>query len=183
MTIKDWSASSSARWIRRGSPKWLTALVAGAVVVLIAVLLSPLFLESRHSGPTPGISNLKRLALATLLYTEDSEGCLPQDMSSGPAVYPAVAPYAKSPRILDTGDPASPNWLGNGSIAGHREAEFAETAAVTIVYFSSAPRNRTDSSSGHRLVSFMDGHIHAVHEPTFQQSIATGWKLFPGANP
>lgn len=101
------------------------------------------------------LSNLKQLALGTLMYCQDYDETLPplKDMAS---VKPLIMPYLKNDLLFidpQTGE----RFHVNRSLSKKKQAKIAEPAS-TVLFFQ--PR----AVEGKRAVAFMDGHAKRIDE-------------------
>jgi prepilin-type N-terminal cleavage/methylation domain-containing protein len=80
-------------------------LVVIAIIAILAAILFPVFAQARDKArQATCLSNMKQLALAVMMYTQDYEDTLPRGYLPVPGgVFPwplAVAPYAKNTAIF-----------------------------------------------------------------------------------
>jgi prepilin-type N-terminal cleavage/methylation domain-containing protein/prepilin-type processing-associated H-X9-DG protein len=81
-------------------------LVVIAIIAILAAILFPVFAQARDKArQATCLSNMRQLALAVMMYTQDYEDTLPRGYLAlpGGGVFPwplAVAPYAKNTAIF-----------------------------------------------------------------------------------
>lgn len=76
-------------------------LVVIAIIAILAAILFPVFAQARENARrTSCASNLKQLALSTLMYTQDYDGSLPIDKSGESlSVFQPLMPYIKNGQV------------------------------------------------------------------------------------
>jgi prepilin-type processing-associated H-X9-DG protein len=125
--------------------------------MIMAAILFPVFAQARlKARETSSVSNLKQIAIAVLMYTQDYDENFPP-MSSAASAEKALLPYIKNKDVFVsplTGEPYRPNpALSRKSLAA------LEKPAETVLYYEASPAQ--DKTRG---VAFVDGHVRRIPE-------------------
>jgi len=99
-------------------------LVVVAIMVILEAILFPVLAEARDAAcRTRCLSNLHQLAMAHLMYVQDSDDTLPSWQIRGPGGIPLLwteflSPYYRDARLLDQGltspgDKAKLGWIAD----------------------------------------------------------------------
>lgn len=100
-------------------------------------------------------SNLKQLALATMMYASDYDDVLPWPQSSRGAVS-VIYPYIKSLEIVKSPNPEGAEYYRfNANIGG--ASTIQESPAAVPMWYEAKPW-----PDGSRAVAFLDGHVEMV---------------------
>ncbi|MCS6776569.1 MAG: DUF1559 domain-containing protein [Chloroherpetonaceae bacterium] len=76
-------------------------LIVIAIIAILAAMLFPVFAQAREKARQSGcISNLKQLATATMMYTQDYDETFPNAQWIGPAAFPPHWYFGESVRDL-----------------------------------------------------------------------------------
>jgi len=145
-------------------------VIAGSIVAGgLFVILWPVFVPAkivdgdRHGW---GLVNLKVLSTGMNIYLSDSDDRFPPDTSSARAAYRYMADYLKNPNYLTGENKTSPEFLGNGSLAGKK---YTESLDRTILFFDSAPTEKT------RCLVLVEMTAKKADEDLFQRAVANRW--------
>ena len=115
--------------MRKSGFTLIELLVVIAIIAILAAILFPVFAKAREKArQTACLSNLKELALATLMYVQDYDECLPTgnfqnqypgDLNDGGQFpggthWPCLQPYIKNTQIMrcPSGDATMFAWFG-----------------------------------------------------------------------
>jgi prepilin-type N-terminal cleavage/methylation domain-containing protein/prepilin-type processing-associated H-X9-DG protein len=92
-------------------------LVTIAIIAILASILFPVFARARENARRAScMSNMKQLALSTLMYVQDYDSALPIDQAyAGVSVFETLMPYIKNSQVRFC--PSAPSYTG-ASIAG-----------------------------------------------------------------
>jgi hypothetical protein len=144
----------------------------------MAAILFPVFSQARYAAQkTVGLSHMKQLGLATLIYCNDYDGRFPPDMSSALAAKPVLLPYVPrgstgmtdGPDILFvTKNPAGGSILGDSRLSG-KNSDDVRSPATAVMFYDEKPWPQ-----GEGMACYVDGHART--EPTFDsiaQALAT----------
>lgn len=174
---------------RRGGRRAATAsVIVGAVVTLLSVLilpavLFPLFaIHREYGGETSCQSNLKQLALATLMYSQDYDGRLPDARKWPQATYP----YYKNPVLLTCPADRHPkpvpgiswppgkglSYAMSADLSGRKLAAIGSPAKVPMLFDSDVvPANQPEGAAFRHGAgpaanfAFVDGHVTSLTRP------------------
>lgn len=106
-------------------------------------------------------SNMKQVALATVLYTSDYDDVFPYAQNTH-TVQTVTSPYVKGTSVWKTANPNGGEILFNMAIGGV-ETSSIPTPAQVVMYYESAAW-----PDGRRSVAFADGHVKLVDEAEWQ---------------
>jgi hypothetical protein len=141
---------------------WLIALVAVAGIcvfgcAIFAAILFPVFSQARGAARrTIGLTRMKQLSVAVLIYQNDFDEKYPRDMSSADALRAPVGKYVKDPTVFETANPKGGEILGNGRLSGKDGMDVLTPNDVVMVYDSLPWDN------GVGLAGYADGHAMVV---------------------
>lgn len=163
-------------------------LVVIIIIAIMATLLYPVFAKARKKAYFATCQdNLKRLALATLMYTEDNDAKMPPNVDSTP--FAIILPYFKDRFLACPSykhkDIKSGPGLGYGMNLRIMTVEnTGDKLAETIVLMADSRygtcwivgrSNVSRRHSSHANVGFLDGHVKAyssldklVFEPVYK---------------
>ncbi|MBS1715504.1 MAG: hypothetical protein JST30_14335 [Armatimonadetes bacterium] len=153
----------------------MTLLIVGGLLVAGAIVLAPVFM-SPHKGRAlryRKVSNVRQILTAVQMYATDNDGRLPPDTSTGRTIYAAVGSYVRNEGVLDTFNPKSPEWLGNGSLGG-RVVDRIPDPFRTLLIFESAPTVPPGGKDPVRVVGNVDGMARSLPEAVFQEALKDG---------
>ena len=132
------------------------SLTSGNTMILAAILF-PVFWQARlKAQEVSSVSNLKQVALATLMYAQDHDERLPP--LKDPTVWKkALIAYSKNEGIFK--DPRTGEvYQANAAASRKSLAAIANPAEFVVFYKSSPSRGNT------RAVAFADGHVRRLSE-------------------
>lgn len=140
------------------------AVLAAAFGAIARVL----FPVSAYSGPGPSANRvgvIKHATMAALMYAEDNQGYLPDDLSPNSPRLLVVRNL--SPVTLRQGEPQDsvPPTFWNPALEG-RSLDTVDLPNQTIIYFEGA-----DNKQGERLVTFVNGSMVTVPAPVVTDAI------------
>jgi prepilin-type processing-associated H-X9-DG protein len=125
--------------------------MSGSLATMAAVLF-PVFAQARlKAQETSSVSNLKQVALGTLMYVQDWDERLPP-MRDAATMKKAVMPYVKNEAIFKdprTGEP----YRVNPAASRKSLAQVAAPEQFVLFYES------TPSHDNKRAVAYLDGHV------------------------
>ncbi len=154
-------------------------LVVIAIIAILAAILFPVFAQARKSARSiTTISNLKQVALASLMYAQDYDGDNVLT-DSGPQVSPTwstlLYPYVKSlPLFWDPARPSSPGQSFSG-YAADTLTTLAINDAGTAGYFKGTWDNWGDYVYGRNLDSQEFPAERMSFIPDMWQGSNVGW--------
>jgi hypothetical protein len=147
-----WRAARRRLLEHIGSLAWLTTALG-----LSWLITAPAIEHRAEMGEvTSPLRNLKQLALAFEMYTQDYDGQLPR-MTDPAAVKKALFPYVKTETVFvhpTTGEPYRPN-----PTLSHRQLTRIEQPEKVVAFYEGHP-----SAADTRGVVFADGHATRVPE-------------------
>jgi hypothetical protein len=112
--------------------------------------------ESEPSATGSSQSNLKQLALALTMYTQDYDEVLPP-MKQSAAVKKVLMPYVKNEAIFAHPDTKKP-YVPNAILSGKKLAHIAKPNEM-VAFYEASP-----GSDGKRWVAYLDAHVAQVSE-------------------
>ena len=135
-------------------------VLAGSVVCggsILAAILFPVFAQAKKAAQrTQGLSGMKQLAVAVMIYQGDSDDRFPPHMESAQAFQPVVYPYTKDASLFRSRNPAGGEILGDRRLSG-RHSIYVADPSRTIMLYDSLPWAR-----GQGLVAHTDGSARVV---------------------
>jgi prepilin-type processing-associated H-X9-DG protein len=121
------------------------------VIFILAAILFPVFARARENARRASCqSNMKQLTLATMQFTMDNNGQLP-DLSTPEAIRVSLGRYVKDPKIYTC--PSGGDYLGNPQV--HRVLIQSVSNPSQTPLLMETEGIHLD---GHN-VSFVDGHV------------------------
>jgi len=127
----------------------------------LAAVLFPIFSQAREKArETSSVSNLKQMAIATLMYSQDWDEVLPP-MKDAATARKALMPYCKNEAIFI--DPRT-NEPYHVNVAASRKKEASIDSPSEFVLFYEA----TPARDGKRAVAFADGHVKRILDPEWE---------------
>lgn len=159
-----YSAPPTAQPGKKGMNVWAIVAICFGVLcccggAILSAILFPVFAQARNAAKeTQGQSNLKRLALGTLIYTADFDDKYPLDMSSAKAVEMAISPYVKDPKVFFSVNTPGGEILGNDALSGKSSALLEDPAAVAM-YWDSKP---FPGSQKRGILAYADGSARRI---------------------
>jgi len=127
--------------------------VAGAVTLLPAYRLQT---PELASDKTKGLSDLKQVAIATLMYVNDWDDIYPV-FKDPQKLHDAIHPYLKNREIWNTHNPKGTTFNYALNLANVNMTSIPEPSNAPM-YFESGTWQ-----DGSRLVAFTDGHVKIIH--------------------
>ena len=140
-------------------------LVVIAIIAILAAILFPVFAKAREKARQSScLSNVKQLALGTLQYVQDYDGCFPvwfRNRYPGSPEHPSVAvqPYIKNTQvyICPSRNPGSLNGTYNTNpILGPQTYDYAWTWELTGADAVRAPATEAAMSKPAETVMVAD---------------------------
>lgn len=113
-----------------------------------------------------GLSNVKQLALAAMMYSSDYDDVFPYVQSTKGA-FEVIYPYMKSKDLSKSLNPNGSKILFNMAVAGVNAAVI-EDPAETVLFYEDKPW-----PDGERIVAFTDGHVKFLSEEEWEYAKAT----------
>jgi prepilin-type processing-associated H-X9-DG protein len=126
-----------------------------ASLIIAAIGSAFAFQTDPRAQATRGLSDVKQLALGTMMYCQDYDDVYPYVRSTKPLAK-AIAPYLKNQQVWQTLNPAGSVFAFNLSIGG-ASGSVIELPAATVMYYETKPW-----ADGLRIVAFCDGHAKRV---------------------
>lgn len=126
-------------------------VITGASAMAAAILF-PVFSKAREKArQAQSMSNIRQLALALLMATQDNDEKIPviktsEDMKGVLGVQPKLL---TSPRTNEA-------YTVNPNISGKSLGSFADSSSIIVFY------EKTPGEDGSRCVAFLDGHVEFV---------------------
>ena len=111
--------------------------------------------EGGGGSQAAAISNMKQVALAALMYSNDYDDLFPNAHSASQAKS-ALMPYSKNDRLFKTQNPNGGQLLFNVNLAAIAATAIAQPTTMPL-YYDSLPW-----PDGGRPVAFVDGHARYV---------------------
>lgn len=108
-------------------------------------------------------NNLKQIALATIMYSNDYDDQIPYAQSTATAAA-ITYPYIKNAQVW--AHPAGGRYLFNTSIGGLTICQFENPARVALLFEEGA------WPDGTRVVAFVDGHVERLDEGRWAEIVA-----------
>lgn len=134
-----------------------------SAVAIPAAILYPVFAQARAAAKEASTtSNLKQLALATIMYGKDNDDEFP-DVSDWSAFREAVLPYSKNEAVFATPNPNGGKILFNKNLAGLMLCEMEYPEDTPMLWEASA------WPDGKRGVAYTDGSVERLN--------AADWKV------
>lgn len=135
----------------------MVALGLAVVLVPVGLLSFPWVMQRKTDGKSPILTSLKRLAMATLIYTGDNDDRLPPDMRDARS---AMQSIVADPKQLKRSDPDviyyyTPDrhvFDANSRIQG-KKVSMIDDPASTLLYFQ-----MFEKPDGHLSAVFVDSH-------------------------
>ena len=122
-----------------------------------AAILFPVFAHAREKArETSSLSNLKQLALATLMYAQDHDEVFPP-LADAAKTHASLMPYLREERVFTPPNKRA-TYIANAALSRKNLAIIPEPSNCLLFYES------TPSSLGKRSVVFADGHAHTIPE-------------------
>lgn len=146
---------------KSGVPIWAWAIVACifgfCCCGVFGAILFPVLASARVAAKRSlGLTNMKQIDLAALLYANDNDDCLPPDMSSARAFRPYLAAYARNPEIFASVNPVGGEILGNAKLSGKSTRKLSDPETTLLAY------DEKPWFSDRGIVGFADGHAQVV---------------------
>jgi len=140
------------------------AMARASAVALIAAVVYPVFAKAREKArQTQSLSNLRQMAMATMMYAQDNDESLP--------VINTTADIKATLNLSDAvcTQPASQlPYLFNTSISGKSLGDIPPHDAPDLVLFY----EQTPTADGMRGVAFLDGHVALLSPELWAQAKA-----------
>lgn len=123
--------------------------------------LGPVATPGEHASAAPvgqaasqsaTVSNLKQIALGTIMYTADYDDIYPWPQSTKAIKY-VTAPYIKNDQIWTTFNPNGGQFLFNMALGGSTDQALDNPGETVLFYEGKAWPNGT------RVVAYADGHV------------------------
>lgn len=147
-------------------------LIVFSIVVVFLVLIPVQFsYPNLATRMACAVSNLKQVSIATLIYVADFDDLFPPDTSSVASAKPYLRTYVKNSEVFASTKPASPSFLGNGSLARQNATQIKEPDKL-MLFFDSTPWE-----SKVRLTSFVDSHVRSIKEEDYQIAVVNKWRV------
>lgn len=107
--------------VRRIGFTLIELLVTIAIIAILASILFPVFARARENARRSSCSsNMKQLALATLMYTQDYDGNLPIDKAGeGLSIFEPLMPYIKNGQVRFC--PSAPSYADPDSTSTYAQ--------------------------------------------------------------
>ena len=141
---------------------WLPVIVVGLLFLLYVTAWLEMWGDPDHRRSV-GLSNVKQVGIAMIMYQTDNDGRFPPQMSTMEQLQPVLTQYARSDRNFQTGNDLESVFLGNERLAG-RLAESVVDPEHTIAIYDS---ELWDDSTG-RMCGLVNGHVAYVDDQYFK---------------
>ena len=141
---------------------WLPVIVVGLLFLLYVTAWLEMWGAPDHRRRV-GLSNVKQVGIAMIMYQTDNDGRFPAQMSTMEQLKPVLTEYARSDRNFQTGNDLESVFLGNERLAG-RLAESVVDPGNTITLYDSELWKDT----GERTCAFVDAHAWWVDDRYFE---------------
>ncbi|MBI5708255.1 MAG: hypothetical protein HZC36_14830 [Armatimonadetes bacterium] len=152
--------------------KWLIVPASGAdpgagrkpiqgMAQMLSQGMRPLFQEAKSRAmSTTALSNVKQLAVATIMYSSDYDDKYPPTVGGW---HKAIFPYCKNERLFKApGDKGQGDSFAlNAYVAGKSYSRMAMPSDVVMVYQGKGQKLAFDQT-GRAAVAFCDGHARLV---------------------
>jgi hypothetical protein len=159
-----YSAAPTAQPGKKGMNAWMIVGICFAVVcccggAILSAIIFPVFAQARTAAKqTQGLSNMKSLALGTIMYTADFDDKFPLDMSSAKTVKKAIMPYVKSEASFVSLNAPEGEILGNAALSG-KNSVLLEDPATVAMYWDSKP---WPGSPKRGILAYADGSARKI---------------------
>jgi hypothetical protein len=139
---------------------------------------TPAMMAVANSGDAQAttLSNIKQLALGTIMYENDYDDLMPLAQSTA-QVANEIRPYIKTEGVWKTMNPNGGRILFNTNLSAVNSQSIAEPARTPMFFEQNA------WPDGRRAVAYVDGHAKLEDEVTWQSLQALLHMRFPQAPP
>lgn len=106
---------------RRKGFTLIELLVTISIIAILAAILFPVFARARENARRAScMSNMKQLALSTLMYVQDYDSALPIDQAyAGVSVFQTLMPYIKNGQVRFC--PSAPSYANPASTSSYAQ--------------------------------------------------------------
>ena len=123
---------------------------------MVGAVLFPVFAKSREQArTTQSVNNLRQLALAVLMYTQDNNDKLPA-LKTPADMKKALGEYLGGTEQMFTSPRTGELYEPNPFVSGKSIGVFDNPATMIVFY------EKTPAGDGSRCTAFLDGHVEVI---------------------
>lgn len=127
----------------------------------LAAILFPVFAQARVTArETSSVSNLRQIATAAMMYTQDWDEVLPP-MKDAATAKKALMPYCKNEAMFI--DPRTNEPYHVNVAASRKHVATVDSPAQFVLFYEATP-----GRDGKRAVAFLDGHVKRITEQEWE---------------